>query len=459
MQNITQVIAAISTPPGKGGVAVIRMSGEGALVIADRVFSSKNGTPLSSCEPRRQVYGYIKDEDSIIDDVMACRFSAPASYTGEDTVEIYCHGGMLVTRTILELLFRHGARPAEAGEFTKRAFINGKLTLTDAELIGKLLEAKSSDELALSSASARERLNLRTEQIKAGITDIMSSIYARIDYPDEDLGDYSDAELLQKLKEISDSLSTLISTYRTGRAISEGISAVLCGKPNVGKSSVYNAILGKDAAIVTSLAGTTRDVLESTVTLGRVALKLRDTAGYDEIEKIGIERSIESINSAELIFAVFDISEPLTCEDIEIIEKIKGSSAAKIAILNKTDISPSYTEKDFPYLKLFDAAELVSAKNSDELYKKLSATVNRLMTDEKINVSDTAIVSSARQYSQLTRTRDYLELAISGLSGGFSQDAVSSDIERALGAISEHDSREVSEAVVADIFSKFCVGK
>ena len=465
MNAFTDVIAAVSTPPGKGGVAVIRMSGEGALVIADRVFSSKNGTPLSSCEPRRQVYGYIKDEDSIIDDVMACRFSAPASYTGEDTVEIYCHGGMLVTRTVLELLFRHGARPAEAGEFTKRAFINGKLTLTDAELIGKLLEAKSSDELKLSSASSRERLNLRIEEIKSGITDIMSSIYARIDYPDEDLGDYSDAELLQKLKEISDSLSTLISTYRTGRAISEGISAVLCGKPNVGKSSVYNAILGKDAAIVTSLAGTTRDVLESTVTLGRVALKLRDTAGirdtgeYDEIEKIGIERSIESINSAELIFAVFDISEPLTLEDIEIIEKLKQSSAAKIAILNKTDISPSYTEKDFPYLELFDAAELVSTKNSDELYKKLSATVNRLMTDEKINVSDTAIVSSARQYSQLTRTQDYIELAISGLSGGFSQDAVSSDIERALGAISEHDSREVSEAVVADIFSKFCVGK
>lgn len=465
MNAFTDVIAAVSTPPGKGGVAVIRMSGDGALVIADKVFSARNGSSLSSAAPRRQIYGYIKDKNTVIDDVMACYFSAPASYTGEDTVEIYCHGGMLVTRTVLELLLRHGAVAAQAGEFTRRAFINGKLTLTDAELIGKLLEAKSSDELALSSASSRERLNLRIEEIKSGITDLMSSIYARIDYPDEDLGDYSDEELLDKLKAISNSLAELISTYKTGRAISEGISAVLCGKPNVGKSSVYNAILGKDAAIVTSLAGTTRDVLESTVTLGRVALKLCDTAGIrtagacDEVEKIGIERSLSSIDSAELILAVFDISQPLTWEDVEIIGKIKASSAAKIAILNKTDIAASYTKEDFTYCELFDAVELVSTKKSDELYKKLSATVNRLMTDEKINVSDTAIVSSARQHAQLTRTQDYLELAISGLCDGFSQDAVSSDIERALGAISEHDSREVSEAVVSDIFSKFCVGK
>ncbi len=465
MNAFTDVIAAVSTPPGKGGVAVIRMSGDGAVLIADKVFSAKYGTSLSSCEPRRQIYGYIKDGDTVIDDVLVCRFASTSSYTGEETVEIYCHGGALVTRTVLELLFRHGAVPAEAGEFTKRAFINGKLTLTDAELIGKLLEAKSTDELALSSATARERLNLRIEAIKSGITDVMSSIYARIDYPDEELGDYGDDELLERLTEISETLAELISTYRTGRAISEGISTVLCGKPNVGKSSVYNAILGKDAAIVTSLAGTTRDVLESTATLGRVALRLRDTAGIresgirDEVEKIGIERSLASIDSAELILAVFDISAPLDAQDIEVIEKIKESSATKIAILNKSDISESYQEDAFAYGNAFDAVELVSAKEPETLYRKLSSTVNRLMTDEKINTSDTAIVSSARQHAQLSRTYDYLKLAISGLRDGFSQDAVSSDIERALGAISEHDSREVSEAIVADIFSKFCVGK
>ena len=465
MNAFTDVIAAVSTPPGKGGVAVIRMSGDGAALIADKIFTAKNGVLLSSCEPRRQIYGYVKDGDNVIDDVMACRFAAPSSYTGDDTVEIYCHGGMLVTRTVLELLLRHGAVAAEAGEFTKRAFINGKLTLTDAELIGKLLEAKSTDELALASATARERLNLRTDAIKVGITDIMSSIYARIDYPDEDLGDFSDSELLLKLTELSASLSELVATYRTGRAISEGIPAVLCGKPNVGKSSIYNAILGKDAAIVTSIAGTTRDVLESTVTLGRVALLLRDTAGIrenaasDEVEKIGIARSIESLNEAELILAVFDISSPLTDEDLEIIDKIKRTSATKVALLNKGDIARNYTEGDFAFGEIFDAVELVSTKSPDELYKKLSKTVNRLMTDEKINATDTAIIASARQHAQLTRTLDYLNLAISGLKSGFSQDAVSSDIERALVAISEHDSREVSEAVVTDIFSKFCVGK
>ena len=465
MNNFTDIIAAVSTPPGKGGVAVIRMCGAGSFEIADRIFFSKSGTPLSKCAPRRQIYGNIIDGNRIIDDVMACRFSSPASYTGEDTVEIYCHGGMLVTRTVLELLFQHGAVPAEPGEFTKRAFINGKLTLTDAELIGKLLEAKSQEEIILSSASSRQRLNERTEAIKTGLTDIMSSIYARIDYPDEDLGDYSDDELLQRLNEISDSLHELISTYRTGRAISEGILAVLCGKPNVGKSSIYNAILGEDAAIVTDTAGTTRDVLERTATLGRVSLKLMDTAGIrssadaDEIEKIGIGRSLENIKSAELILAVFDISSPLTDEDLELIEKIKQSSCTKIAILNKSDVADGYCACNFAYRDLFDDIVLVSAKEPDKLYQALSLCVDRLMTDERIIPGDTAIVSSARQYAQLKRTYDCLHLAISGISEGFSQDAVSSDIERALGAICEHDAREVSEQVVSDIFSKFCVGK
>ncbi len=464
MNAFTDVIAAVSTPPGKGGVAVIRMSGSGAFEIADRVFFPKCAIPLSKCEPRRQIYGNIIDAEETVDDVMACRFVAPASYTGEDTVEIYCHGGILVTKTVLELLFRHGAVAARAGEFTKRAFINGKLTLTDAELIGKLLEAKSREEIALSSSTSRGRLNSCIDDIKSRITAVMSSIYARIDYPDEDLGDYSDDELLSALCDVSERLSRLIATYRTGRAISEGIPTVLCGRPNVGKSSVYNALVGRDAAIVTSIAGTTRDVLESVATLGRVALNLKDTAGIrtdgvsDEVEKIGIERSIKSIDDSELILAVFDISLPLREEDVELIEKIKNSDATRIAILNKSDIS-DFDPQDFAYGKLFDAVELVSAKEPEALYEKLSDTVNRLMTDEKINVSDTAIVSSARQHAQLTRTYDCLQHAIGGLRDGFSQDAVSSDIERALGAICEQDSREVSEGVVADIFSKFCVGK
>lgn len=464
MNAITDVIAAISTPPGKGGVAVIRICGEGAAKITDSLFRTVNGSPLSALPPRRQAYGFVYDDDGVLDDVMAVRFEAPHSYTGEETVEIYCHGGMLITRTVLERVLSCGARAAEAGEFTKRAFINGKLTLTDAELIGSLLEAKSREEISLASSTSRGRLNSKIEEIKTSLTELMSSIYARIDYPDEDLGDFDDSELLSRLEDVKVKLDTLISTYRTGRAISEGVSAVLCGKPNVGKSSIYNAILGEDAAIVTSVAGTTRDVLERSTALGRVAIRLKDTAGIrdyteDEIEKIGINRSVSSLCSAELILAVFDTSKPLDYEDECLCEKVRPLSAAKIAILNKADVSGELAADAFPYSNYFDAVIIGSAKNESELIAALSDAVNRLMTDERINARDTAIVSSARQHAELLRTREFVSLAAEGLRAGFSQDAVSSDIERALRAISGSDAREVSQGVVSDIFSKFCVGK
>jgi tRNA modification GTPase len=315
------VIAAISTPPGKGGVAVIRVSGSGAFEIAKKVFLPASGKDITSYSARTQIYGYIVYNEKKIDDGMITLFPAPRSYTGEDTVEISCHGGILVTRTVLEALFSAGACPAEAGEFTRRAFLNGKLSLTEAEAIGTLLEAASHEQIRLSSSPARAKLAKEIENIRMDITDVMSSIYARIDYPDEDLGEFTDDETVKRLKNIRESISGLISTYRTGRAIAEGISAVICGKPNVGKSTLYNLLIGEEAAIVTDIAGTTRDVLERTVPLGRVVLKLSDTAGIrasedmDAVEKIGIERSRGRIDSSELIIAVFDVSRPLDSYD------------------------------------------------------------------------------------------------------------------------------------------------
>ena len=464
MSSIIDVIAAISTPPGKGGVAVIRISGNGSFDVADKIFRTQSGTKISEIQARRQVYGFVYDNDKLIDDVMACRFIAPSSYTGEDTVEIYCHGGMLITRTVLELVLSAGARVATAGEFTRRAFINGKLTLTDAELITSLLEAKSKEEITLSGKSARERLNNKIKEIKSSLTDIMTSIYARIDYPEEDLGDFSDTELMLSLDYCLERLDTLISTYRTGRAICEGISTVLCGKPNVGKSSIYNALIGEDAAIVTSHAGTTRDVLERTTVLGRVTLRLKDTAGIhtssnDEVEQIGIKRSCDSIKASELILAVFDISKSLDKEDLMLIDELDGISTPKIALLNKSDLANGYSKDNFPYANAFDEVLLVSAHNESEIVSALAESINRLMTDETVSAGDAAIISSARQHAELVRTRYFIKLAVDGLRIGFSQDAVSSDIERALASISSSDAREVSESVVNDIFSKFCVGK
>ena len=463
MNNFTSVIAAVSTPPGKGGVAIIRISGAGALDVAASVFMPRSRKALTSYAPRVQVRGDIFYGTELIDDGMATYFKAPASYTGEDVVEIACHGGVLVTRTVLEAIFAAGASPAAPGEFTQRAFINGKLSLTDAEAIGSLLEAESREQIKLSSSKSRELLADSIAEIREALTSILSSIYARIDYPDEDLGDFSDLESKEMLKAAAEKIKKLISTYQTGKAISEGVKTVICGKPNVGKSSIYNLLLGRDAAIVTDIEGTTRDVLSEKIPLGRVMLSLSDTAGVrgttsDPIEKIGIERSLEKINEAELIFAVFDLSREFSDEDRALIREISGADCTRIAILNKSDSEIKFDRTELP--DFFDATIQISAKEDGALATgSLSDAVNSLFTDEKIKVGSEAVISSARQNASLTRALRLVSSAIEAYEAGFCADAASSDAERALGAIAELDGRAVTEEVVKDIFSKFCVGK
>ena len=463
MNNLTQVIAAVSTPPGTGGVAIIRVSGDGAFDIADRVFFPIKSLKFSECPPRMQIYGHIVDGGERIDDVLATRFTAPHSYTGEDTVEIACHGGMLVTALVLEAILKAGAVPATAGEFTRRAFINGRLSLTEAEAISDLLEARSREQIKLSSSGARSALSMKINEIRSELVDLMSSIYARIDYPDEDLGDFDDSEVLARLYNIRKNITSLLSTYKTGRAISEGIRTVICGKTNVGKSSFYNMLLGEDAAIVTDIEGTTRDVLERSVPLGRVMLRLADTAGIregdeiDAVERIGIEKSREMIEKSELLFAIFDISRPFDEKDELLLDMISASNSTKIAVLNKSDMPALLDESR---LEGFDF-KLVTSMHGDSAENLLAVEkmVNSLFTDEKITVGEDAVLSSARQNAALSRALEFTALAIESLNAGFSQDAASSDIERALGAISELDGRAVSEEIVADIFAKFCVGK
>lgn len=456
-------IAAISTPPGKGGVAIIRMSGAEAFEIAERVFRAASGRSLQDYAPRTQIYGYIIYNNERIDDGLITLFPAHNSYTGERTVEISCHGGTLVSATVLEALFVAGATPAEAGEFTRRAFINGRLTLTEAEAIGTLLDARSREEMRLGAAPARNRLRARIDEIRGEITTLLGSIYARIDYPDEDLGDFTDEETLSALSVIRGKIDRLIDTYRTGKAITEGVSAVICGKPNVGKSTIYNLILGEDAAIVTSIPGTTRDLLEKTVPLGRVLLRLTDTAGIrkegaDTVEAIGIERSRDRLAAADLVIAVFDLSREFDREDEDLIAALRTAKGAKICILNKED---SERKLDTGRLSVdFDATITISARDGeDRALALLTETVNRLFTDEKISTSVDPVITSARQHASLMRARECIDAAISAYSVGMPPDAASSDIELALGAIGELDGRSVSENVVGDIFSRFCVGK
>ncbi len=464
MNSFADIIAAISTPPGKGGVAIIRISGEGSAALAEKIFLPASGKSFGEYSPRMQVYGYIMTQDGKkLDDVMACRFASGASYTGEETVEITSHGGILISSMVLERVLSEGARTAEAGEFTRRAFINGRLSLTDAEYIGALLEAKSREQVKLASEESRSALKARTKEISDALTEILSSVYARIDYPDEDLGDFTDEQILDSLTVCNEKIKALLATYRTGKAVLEGIKTVICGKPNVGKSTLYNAILGEDAAIVTDIKGTTTDVLEKSVSLGRVILRLFDTAGIRSasdagaIEKIGIEKTRGALNSAELVLAVFDLSDDFSDEDEDVIRAVEHLSAVKIALLNKSD-SPKHLNAEKIYEK-FDTVLTISAKSRENSRQALSEIINKMFTDEKIVLGESAVIAEARQNAVLTSAQEFISLASDAIKCGASSDMVSSDIERALRAISEADGREVSESVTNDIFSRFCVGK
>ncbi len=458
----TDTIAAISTPLGKGGVALIRVSGSDALGIVKKVFLPASKKQIDDYPARTQIYGYILDGDERVDDVLLCFFPAPSSYTGEDTAEICCHGGTVVTRTVLETLLNAGTRYAEAGEFTRRAFVNGRLSLNEAEAIAALLEAQSREQVRLASHTSRGALEREVEDIRSSLVTLMSSIYARIDYPDEDLGDFSDRELGEHIKKIRSRADRLLATYKTGRAVSEGITTVICGKPNVGKSSLYNLLVGEEAAIVTDIEGTTRDVLVRSVPLGKVMLRLADTAGIredssDAVERIGIEKSREMMDKCELLFAIFDISREFDNDDESIVDKISSLGCTKLALLNKCDEAQVLDESR---LAGFDYIIRISAKqDAMSCIEKIRAAVEELFTDEKISIGTDPIISSARQYSALSRACLYLSEAERGINSGLAQDAVSGDVERALGAISEIDGRAVSEEITADIFSKFCVGK
>ncbi len=459
MHNIGATVAAVATPPGKGGVALIRLSGADAFAIADRVFRPRCGRPLSQIAPRMQTYGDILLENEPIDDGMATRFVSPHSYTGEDTVEICCHGGMRVCSLIMTSLLSAGAVAATAGEFTRRAFINGRLTLTQAEGIAQLLDAQTTAQVRLSRAGARAQLTQALDDVRLSLISLMSSLYARIDYPDEDLGEFTDAQTTAQLREQLTAVDRLLATYRTGHAIAEGLRCAIVGKPNVGKSTLYNALVGEDAAIVTDIAGTTRDVLERTVPLGCVTLRLCDTAGLhhsdDPIERIGVQRSRQALQQAELVLAVFDLTRPPDGDDRRLLAELSTLTCPCIAVLNKAD-APAVWEAD-TLDGPFAATVTLSAKEGT--VEPLRACVERLFTDERLTTGEAAVLTTERQYAALLRTRERLSCALGAIEEGVPTDAVSSDIERAIGAVAELGGHEVSEQIVADIFSKFCVGK
>ena len=461
---IGDTIAAISTARGKGGVALLRISGPDAISVCEKVFLPKSGKKLSEYAPRTAIFGSICAPDdrgvwSEIDNGLATVFRAPASFTGEDTVEICCHGGILLTQTVLTACFSAGARAAEAGEFTRRAFLNGKMGLSAAEALGNLLEAQTREQLTLAHAGTDGRVESKCREIYDALCAVLSSVYAKIDYPDEDLAEMSREEMQSALEDSIVRVEKLLDTYRTGHAIAEGIPTVICGKPNVGKSSLYNCIVGRDAAIVTDVEGTTRDVLTETAALGRVTLRLFDTAGLrqtdDVVEKIGIDRAHKALEEAELVLAVFDGSVAPDEEDRALAESLTHTESTVIAVINKSDLG--IKEQAF-YTEHFEHTVTLSAK-AGEGTEELSRLVESCFINGELDTKEDTVLTNARQKGAALTTLEALKRAREGLLFGLPVELCCSDCEAAMQAIAELDGRAVSEDIVSHIFSHFCVGK
>ncbi len=454
-------VAAVSTPYGKGGVAVIRLSGDQAGTVAERVFTPMNGKPLSACADRTAVYGLVRDPEDgrVLDDALCTVFRAPHSFTGEDTVEIACHGGVLVTRNVLEACLRAGARQALAGEFTRRAFLNGKLDLERAEALGNLLDAGNDEQVKLARAGMNGLLTDSAEAVYTDLMAVLANMEAGMDFPEEDLTEMPREEIREAIGQAEISVRGLVSTYRTGHAIAEGIPTVICGRPNVGKSAFYNRLVGREAAIVTAIAGTTRDVLTDTVSLGRVTLRLSDTAGLresdDPVEMMGVERALRAMDEAELVLVLAHAADSDPEADA-LAKALTNQGKSVIRVYTKRDLLPD----DSSWAPPADGIPAVCLSSvTGEGFDALREAVDAVFIDGDLRMGEEAVVFSARQAAALRETATCLRAAAANLDAGLPYDICADDIRAAMGELGALCGRETGEDVLTEIFSRFCVGK
>ncbi|MBQ8794423.1 MAG: tRNA uridine-5-carboxymethylaminomethyl(34) synthesis GTPase MnmE [Clostridia bacterium] len=451
-----RTIAAIATPLGEGGISVIRISGEDAISIADKCFYAFSGKALSALDGYMAAYGKVVDNNgSALDDAVALVFRAPKSYTGENVVEISVHGGTVIARQVLRRVLECGAVLATGGEFTKRAFLNGKLDLTKAESVMGLISARN-DAAAKISRGAREgRISRDTQDILNKLLETAASLAAFADYPDEDIPNLNEENFAALLDECRFKCEKLISTYDTGRIIREGINCAIVGKPNVGKSTLMNLLCGSDRSIVTDIAGTTRDVVETTINIGDVTLNLADTAGIhdtnDTVEKFGVDKAKEKIDNAELLLAVFDNSSAIDNDDRQLLGSIKDKKC--IIILNKTDLPQQFDKQE---LSCFETIE-ISAREGNGMAELCSA-INRVCKLEMLSPDDTVLINE-RQRDCVNRALNAVVSASDALAYGMTLDAVGVCIDDAIAALLELTGKRVTNEVCDEIFKRFCVGK
>ena len=450
-------IAAISTAQGESGIGVIRVSGDEAIEICDRVFKAVSGKKLSEMKGYSAAFGHIYKENEAIDECVATVFRNPKSYTGEDVVELSCHGGIYITRETLRAVLEQGASPAQAGEFTKRAFLNGKLDLTEAEAVIDIISAKSKNAARAALYAKDGALWKRTEAIKNKLVTTAAHLSSWVDYPEEDIEKVTEESLRRVFSESIEELDRLLKTYDAGQTVKEGIDTVIAGKPNTGKSTLMNLLAGHDRSIVTDIPGTTRDIIEETVLVGGIMLRLSDTAGIrdtgDAVEKIGVELAKSRLENCGLVLAVFDDSKPLDENDLSLLEKLDAENT--IAIINKTDLESKLDSSPIEN-KLNDVIR-ISAKNGDG-YTELEKAVARLAGTENFNPSE-GILANERQRTAVINAKQSLQNALDALNMGLTFDAAEVDLENAIESVCELTGERVSEVVVGNVFHNFCVGK
>ncbi len=459
---MSDTIAAISTSIGEAGIGIVRMSGRESIEIANKIFRGKNVEDLKDAENRKLTYGHIVDpeDDQIVDEVLIACLREPYTYTRENMVEIYCHGGVVAVKKILELALNHGARLAEPGEFTKRAFLNGRLDLAQSEAVIDVIRAKTDKSLQVSLNQLEGSLSAKVKDIMGILLEMLAHINATIDFSEDDLEDLDYEALEKKGLQVENQIKKLLDTADRGKILRDGLNTVILGKPNVGKSSLLNAILRENRAIVTNIPGTTRDIIEEFINIDGIPLKIVDTAGIREtenlVEKIGVDRAREMVNKADLIIAVFDISKPLTEEDHEIIELIKDKDA--IILLNKTDL-PSHFDanhlKDLlPDKKIINT----SIKNNLGVYE-LEEEIKNMFYSGQLDIESDVVVTNLRHKNQLVKALKNIEDSLEAIRLNLPLDCIEVDVKSCWENLGEISGDTISDDILDKIFSEFCIGK
>lgn len=462
MATVTEfdTIAAISTPPGEGAISIVRMSGEEAVSIAQKVFSGKD---LTQAKSHTINYGHIVDPKTHeeIDEVMVSLMLAPKTFTREDVVEINCHGGIVATNRILQLLLVNGARLAEPGEFTKRAFLHGRIDLTQAESVMDLIRAKTDRSMKIALNQLDGNLSHLIDSLRKDILDVLAQVEVNIDYPEyDDVEEMTTKLLKEKAIEIKQRIEQLLKTASQGKIMREGLATALVGRPNVGKSSLLNHLLHEDKAIVTDVAGTTRDVIEEYVNVSGVPLKLIDTAGIretdDKVEKIGVERSKKAIEQSDLVLLVLNAAESLTKEDLELIRLTNDKK--RIIILNKTDLEEKLDRKELAKISE-NAPVYATSILKNEGVEALEEAISKLFFNGIENSQSTVMVTNARHIALLKKSQNSLDSVLEGISSGMPVDLVQIDMTEAWNLLGEITGESYEDELLDQLFSQFCLGK